>query len=81
MRDIFIEKFEKDIQNRSRAKRVLIALDQLINVLLWNGSQDETVSSHIARRIDSGKANYIDVFVCKALRLIENKHCKKSIGE
>ena len=74
-------KFEYDVQKRSRLKRFLLALDQLFNVLLWNGSQDETISSHIARRIESGKATWIDVTVCKFLRVFEAKHCKKSKGE
>ena len=49
-----IEKFENDMKKRSRFFRFLLALDQLGNVLFWNGSQDETISSHIHRRIESG---------------------------
>jgi len=74
-------KFENDIKKRSRAKRFLLVLDQMINVIIWNGSQDETVSSHIYRKIESGKATKIDVWLCQFLRKLESKHCKKSLGE
>ena len=77
----YIEKFERDVKKRSRLMRFLLALDQLFNVLLWNGSQDETISSHIARRIESNRATWVDVAVCKFLRVFEAKHCKKSKGE
>lgn len=80
-KEILIEKFENDVKKRSRFFRFLLAVDQLGNVLLWNGSQDETISSHIGRRIESGKANFIDKTVCKFLRWIESKHCIKSKGE
>lgn len=30
--------------------RFLLVLDQMGNVLFWNGSQDETISSHIGRK-------------------------------
>jgi hypothetical protein len=75
------KKFENDMQKRPRFLRFLLALDQLFNVLLWNGSQDETISSHIHRRQELGRANRFDNVVCKFLRLIESKHCLKSKGE
>ena len=77
----YIEKFESDVKKRSRFMRFLLALDQLFNVLLWNGSQDETISSHIARRMEDGRATWIDVAVCRFLRVLEAKHCIKSKGE
>jgi hypothetical protein len=74
-------KFEKDMQKRSRVMRFLLAVDQLFNVLLWNGSQDETISSHIHRRQELGRANFVDNIVCKILHLMESRHCLKSRGE
>ncbi|WP_456390593.1 hypothetical protein [Hydrogenimonas sp.] len=80
-KDALIAKFERDMAKRSRAMRFLLVLDQMVNVLVWNGSQDETVSSHIARRIEAGRANRIEVALCGMLRRIERSHCKKSKGE
>ncbi len=80
-KDILIDKFENDINKRSRSKRLLLVLDQLLNVVFWNGSQDETVSSHIGRRIKSGKATWFDKKLCCLLKKIENNHCNKSLGE
>jgi hypothetical protein len=77
----YIEKFERDMNKRNRTMRFLLVLDQMFNVLLWNGSQDETISSHIGRRIESDKATWFDKLVCKFLRVLEAKHCIKSKGE
>jgi hypothetical protein len=71
---ILIKKFEKDIKKRSWFMRLLLAFDQLGNVIFFNGSQDETISSHIGR---TGKAKWL----CKILRRLESKHCLKSRGE
>ena len=76
-----IEKFENDVKKRSRFFRFLLALDQLGNVLFWNGSQDETISSHIHRRIENGKATWFDKKLCCLLKKLEDNHCAKSIGE
>lgn len=76
----FIEKFEED-KKRNRIIRLLLSIDQFFNVLLWNGSHDETISSHIGRKIESGKANWFDKKLCCFLRKLENEHCKKSLGE
>lgn len=76
-----IEKFENDMKKRSRIKRLLLVIDQLGNVIFWNGSQDETISSHIHRRIESGKATWFDKKLCCLLKKIENNHCAKSLGE
>ena len=76
-----IEKFENDVKKRSRFMRFLLVLDQMGNVLFWNGSQDETISSHIHRRIESGKANWFDKKLCCLLKKLEDNHCAKSIGE
>ena len=74
-------KFDKDIKKRSRIRRIFLVFDQFLNVLLWNGSQDETVSSHLYRRIKSGKATKFDKALCTFLQKIEAKHCLKSLGE
>lgn len=80
-KDILIDKFENDVRKRSRLNRFLLTLDQMINVLLWNGSQDETVSSHIGRRIKAGKATWFDKKLCCFLKKFEHNHCEVSLGE
>lgn len=74
-------KFDKDMTERSRGNRLILVLDQLLNVLGWNGSQDETVSSHIGRRIKAGKATWFDKKLCCLLKRLEHNHCEKSLGE
>ena len=76
-----IEKFERDVEKRTRWYRFWLAVDQLCNVLFWNGSQDETISSHISRRQEAGTATRWDNFVCCLLKKLEQNHCKKSEGE
>ena len=79
--ELLFAKFDRDVQKRSRLMRFLLVLDQMGNVLFWNGSQDETISSHIHRRIESGKANWFDKKLCCLLKKLEDNHCAKSIGE
>ncbi len=81
MTDNLIEKFEKDKQKRTRLMRLLLVIDQMCNVVFWNGSQDETVSSHIGRRIKKGEATWFDKKLCCFLKRLENNHCEKSYGE
>lgn len=81
MKDVLIQKFENDVKKRSRLFRFLLVLDQMGNVLLWNGSQDETISSHIGRRIDIGKATWFDKKLCCLLKKLDNNHCVNSRGE
>ena len=76
-----IQKFERDVSERSRLLRFLLVFDQMLNVLLWNGSQDETVSSHIGRRINNGKATWFDKGLCSLLNKLEHNHCAESLGE
>lgn len=76
-----VAKFEKDVEKRSRLNRIWLVLDQLCNVVFWNGSQDETVSSHIGRRIEEGKATWFDKKLCCFLKRLESNHCNRSIGE
>ena len=80
-KDDLILKFKNDVEKRSWIKRLLLVLDQLLNVVFWNGSQDETVSSHIARRIQDGTATWFDRKLCCLLKKIEDNHCNKSLGE
>lgn len=75
------QKFIKDVKNRNRLLRFLLVFDQMCNVLFWNGSQDETISSHIGRRQENGKATWFDNIVCRGLSKIENNHCFVSKGE
>ncbi|MGE4396053.1 MAG: hypothetical protein AB7D34_01210 [Sulfurimonas sp.] len=79
--DELYAKFDNDAKKRSRAMRFLLVLDQMFNVLFWNGSQDETISSHIHRRQIGGRATWFDDAVCCCLKMIESKHCLKSLGE
>ncbi|MGD8305073.1 MAG: hypothetical protein PVF17_00330 [Ignavibacteria bacterium] len=81
IKEELFRKFDNDIKKRSRFFRFLLVLDQMGNVVLWNGSQDETISSHIGRRIKDNTATWFDKLVCKILRKLETSHCFKSIGE
>ena len=76
-----IDKFDRDVAKRSRLMRFILILDQMGNVLLWNGSQDETISSHIGRRIEEGKATWFDKKLCCLLKKLDNNHCVNSRGE
>ena len=78
---VLYTKFDNDVKKRSRWFRFLLALDQMLNVIFWNGSQDETVSSHIGRRIREGKATWFDKKLCCLLKKLEHNHCNKSLGE
>lgn len=79
--DSLVKKFERDMKKRSRLMRFLLVFDQMLNVVFWDGSQDETVSSHIGRRIESGNATWFDKKLCCFLSKLEYNHCKKSKGE
>jgi len=81
MTDELINKFENDMKNRTKGRRFLLVLDQMLNVVFWNGSQDETVSSHIGRKIEKGTATWFDKKHCYFLKKLENNHCIKSKGE
>ena len=78
---VLIEKFERNMKKRNRWYRFWLAVDQLFNVLVWNGSQDETISSHISRRQEAGTATKWDNFICCLLKKLEQNHCKKAEGE
>ena len=79
--EVLYSKFDRDVEKRSRWFRFLLVLDQMLNVIFWNGSQDETVSSHIGRKIDKGTASWFDKKLCCLLKKLEHNHCNKSLGE
>lgn len=81
MTNELVTKFENDMKKRTRLMRFLLVLDQMGNVLFLNGSQDETISSHIGRNIENGTATWLQRKVCYLLSKLENNHCNKSIGE
>ncbi len=81
MNENLIQKFENDVTKRTRLMRFLLVLDQMCNVVFWNGSQDETISSHIGRKIENNTATWFDKKLCCFLKRLENNHCNKSIGE
>ncbi|MDX1809727.1 MAG: hypothetical protein R3331_09325 [Sulfurospirillaceae bacterium] len=78
---VLFAKFDEDVAKRSKAMRVLLVLDQTFNVLVWNGSQDETISSHIGRLKAEGRATWFDKKICCFLQKLEYNHCKNSEGE
>ena len=78
---VMYAKFEQDVIKRSKGNRILLAFDQLLNVIFWNGSQDETISSHIARRQLAGTATWFDNKVCCVLKRLQTNHCNRSKGE
>ena len=81
-RQALYRKFDRDITKRRRFWRFLLAVDQLFNVLIFDGSQDETISSHIYRRIESGRATKIEHGICWMLRRVtRSSHCYESRGE
>jgi hypothetical protein len=79
--EILYKKFDKDVENKSRWFRALIALDQLFGVLIWNNSQDETISSKIGRKQLAGTSNWFENKLCCLLSKLEYNHCNKSLGE
>jgi len=79
--NILYIKFDRDIAKRGRGIRLLLSLDQTLNVLWLNGSQDETVSSHIGRKQKAGTSTWLQDKVCCMLSKLEYNHCNKSLGE
>ena len=68
------------MKKRTRWMRFLLVLDQMFNVLIWNGSQDETISSTSIE--GKKKALLIDLITrCWVLKKFESEHCLKSLGE
>ena len=76
--EVLFNKFDKDVKTKSRCLRALIALDQLLGVIFWNNSQDETISSKLGRK---EKLNWFENKLCCLLSKLEYNHCYKSLGE
>lgn len=79
--EVLYSKFENDVKTKSRLLRAMIAFDQLVGVLFWDNSQDETISSKIHRKKDQGKSNWFENKLCCLLSKLEYNHCYKSRGE
>lgn len=75
------DKFDEDIAKRPYWLRAIIAFDQFFNVLLMNGSQDQTISGHIAKKQYEGTNKWYHDLICKGLRKLEAKHCWLSRAE
>lgn len=58
------------------ALNVLIAIDQLVNAILF-GDPDETLSSRIGKNAEKG--HKFSIFMSKVLDWFEKDHCKKSM--
>jgi hypothetical protein len=74
-------KFDDDMATKSRFMRWALTVDQRLNVLWLNGSQDETVSSHIGRKQKAGTSTWLQDKLCCMLSNLEYNHCNKSLGE
>jgi len=74
-------KFDKDIEKRSYLFRVILAIDQLFNVILFNGSQDQTMSGNIAKKQYENTSKWYHDYLCKILNVFESSHCWKSRKE
>ena len=57
---------------------ILISIDQLINVVLFFGDPDETMSSRMGKHLAKHDCPFCN-FMCKLLNLIQKDHCVKSI--
>lgn len=80
LKDLYT-KFDTDMKERTRFNRVCLAIDQLGNVIFLNGSQDETISSHIHRKQEAGTSTPTLDKLCCLLSKLEYNHCYKSRGE
>ena len=79
--EILYAKFDMDVKEKSRLLRLAIVLDQFFGVLIWNNSQDETISSKIGRKQIAGTSNWFEDKLCCLLSKLEYNHCAKSLGE
>lgn len=79
--EILYKKFDNDVKTKSRLLRLAIVIDQFFGVLVWNNSQDETISSKIGRKQEKGTSSKIEDLICCFLSKLEYNHCKKSLGE
>lgn len=58
--------------------RRMIALDVLLNVWIFNGRLDETVSAHAGRAAENGK--WYGVWACRFLNLFDSDHGAHAIA-
>ena len=79
--DILYAKFDKDVSTKNRGHRLALVIDQFFGVLIWNNSQDETISSKIGRKQIAGTSNGLEDKLCCLLSRMEHNHCNKSLGE
>lgn len=62
-----------------KIKQVLIAIDQLINTLLFSGYADETISSHAWRvSLKGGRLKTLWGRIVDGLMFFDPNHCKES---
>ena len=57
-------------------RRLFVAVDQLLNTIFF-GSEDETISSRIAK--DRRRGRKFACVLCRILDWIDRDHCEKSI--
>jgi len=79
--EVLYAKFDRDVETKSRGLRALIAFDQLLGVIFYNNSQDETISSKLHRRELDGTATWFDKKLCCLLNKLDYNHCYESRGE
>jgi len=64
-------------------RRVLIAIDQLWNVLLGGNNTDETISSAVGRKALEGRRRFImlEALINVPFAFLgERNHCERAIG-
>lgn len=64
-------------------KRLLVAIDQLWNVLLGGNNPDETISSAVGRKALQGRRGFIvlEAFINLPFAFLgERDHCQRSVG-
>jgi hypothetical protein len=64
-------------EKKSYFKRFWIAIDQLANVVILNGDEDETISSVMGKR--ARKGDRVGKLICGFLNWFDKDHCEKSI--
>lgn len=62
---------------KNRFWRTLLALDQLLNVVVFNGDEDETVSSNAGKAALQGRR--WGCVLCRILDVFDRDHCTKAI--
>ncbi len=65
-------------------KRILVAIDQLLNVLFGGNDEDETISSAVGRKARQGRRLFIalEAVINVTFALLgERHHCESNIGD